>query len=318
MIPNAITTDKDNSTDLVFSYNKFKNPRSTNAICQSFTVEITNKDGNALESGTGGSITVNTPNILLSFSITPTPTNMINGGTATYSISSTANSNTPLITGDKYILVFPSEISLVTAVMCAECTRDSDTQLTYTLTADANTISFDITDLTVQSSTQPVTTPVDVKVVTSTGISQVISTHNAYKIPTTSLPGTLASPSLIQSSKVAATPATYQFTFTLTNKIPINGLIAIENTPALTFSFEGSKECITPTSELGACTVSAGTVLIPVIAEIPKDRVLTILVDNYTNPKTPSSTSFTVKTYTDNARTYIIDKADTGMVPSLN
>lgn len=114
-LTSSITSTIPASTALTFSYNKFKNPRSTNAACGSFTIAITTAAGNKVESGTGGSITVATSNTLSTFQITPNPTSLTNGQTASYSISSTANANTALITGDRYYITFPSEIDISSA-----------------------------------------------------------------------------------------------------------------------------------------------------------------------------------------------------------
>jgi hypothetical protein len=111
-IDNAILTSLPSSSNLVFSYAKFKNPRSTNKACSSFKVTVTTSAGNTIESGSGGSITVLSSNTLSTFQITADPTSLTNGQTATYIISSTPNSFTPFIATDKYYITFPSEIDI--------------------------------------------------------------------------------------------------------------------------------------------------------------------------------------------------------------
>lgn len=114
-LTSAITSTITPSTSLTFSYAKFQNPRSTNAACGSFTIAVTTSTGNSVESGSGGSITVASANTLSTFQITANPTSLTNGQTASYSISSTQNSNTPLISGDRYYITFPSEIDISSA-----------------------------------------------------------------------------------------------------------------------------------------------------------------------------------------------------------
>ena len=96
-IDDAILTSLASTSNLVFSYNKFKNPRSTNKACSSFTVTVTTSAGNTIESGSGGSITVATSNSLATFQITASPSSLTNGQTAAYIISSTPNSDTAFL-----------------------------------------------------------------------------------------------------------------------------------------------------------------------------------------------------------------------------
>jgi hypothetical protein len=313
---NLITTSKDNTTDLTFSWTNFTNPRSTNTACGVFTVAIANSAGNDLESGTGGTITIGTSNTLGSFEITPNPTSLINGGTAEYAISSAANSNTPLIAGDRYIITFPSEID-ISSVTCTNCARDSG-NLIYTVpSSPTDPITFTMSAVEVQYSNQPISTAVTVSVVTSTSTSQIISTHSTTTVPTTSVAGTLTSVSLAQASQVASEQTTYTFGFTLANKVPAGGVITIINTPALTFALEGS--CTVAAGSFDACTYesSINGVQIPVNTEITAGTSVSISIANYTNPSAPTGTSFTVRTFTTSARSFFIDEIASGLVPSL-
>ena len=162
------------------------------------------------------------------------------------------------------------------------------------------------------------TTPVSISVVTATSNTMVISTHATTLIPSTTVAGTLTTVSLSQVSNVANTATTYTFAFTLANKIPANGWIVIENTPGLTFAFDGTIGCGVASGSLNACAFnSVNAVEVQVNTEISKLVSVTIIIGNYTNPPIPTSTSFTVKTYSDSAKTYLVDSIASGLVPTL-
>ena len=303
-----VSTALSASTDLTFSYNRFKMPRSTNNACGNFTIAVTTSTGNAIESGTGGSITAATANTLTSFQITAVPTSLTNGQTANYTISSTPNSNTPFVSGDKYYITFPSEID-ITSASCTtlNCTRDSNDIVVTVSSNNLSPVSFTVQNLVVQSSTQPITTTVTVSVATSSGKSQVISTHNTTTVPTTSIAGVFTNVSLSQSSNIAsATEVLLTFTLTTTNELAVGSVILIVNAPNLGFTFDSSLGCGMASGKFDACTHESGAngVQIGVNTQIAASESFTIIIGNYTNPSVATSTSFTVTSYVSNSRTY--------------
>ena len=317
-LTSAITSTITSSTSLTFSYAKFKNPRSTNAAWGSFTIAITTSAGKSVESGSDGSITVANANTLSTFQITANPTSLTNGQTAAYTISSTQNSDTPLISGDRYYVTFPSEIDISSAT-CTTITCSIDTgRILFTIPSVVpSPVALSINNLVVQSNTQPISTTVSVSVVTSSSTSQIISTHSTTTVPTTVTAGTFTSATLTQASYVASTATTYTFAFTLANKIPSGGVIQIVNTPALTFSLTGG--WTTATGSFGVCTYdsSSNAVVVPVTSAISKGTAVSISVASYTNPAIPSSTSFTLGSFTTSSYTYKIDALSSGLTPSL-
>lgn len=200
---------------------------------------VTTSAGYAIESGTGGSITVSNANTLASFQITAVPTSLTNGQTANYTISSTPNSNTAFVSGDVYYITFPSEID-ISGASCTTitCTRNSGNIVLSVPTDSLSPVSFSVIDLVVQSSTKPITTGVIVSVTLSSSSSKVISTHSTTTVPTTTNAGSFTSVSLTQSSYIAsATGVTYTFQFTTANDLPVNSVILVKNTPGLSFTF---------------------------------------------------------------------------------
>ena len=316
-----VSTALNAATDLTFSYTLFKMPRSTNSACGNFTIAVTTSTGNAIESGTGGSITAATANTLASFQITAVPTFLTNGQTANYTISSTPNSNTPLVSGDRYYITFPSEIDITSATCTTlTCTRNSGDLVVTVSSNNLSPVSFTVEDLVVQSSTQPITTTVTVSVATSSGKSQVISTHSTTTVPTTSIAGVFTNVSLSQSSNTdSAAGVQYAFTLTTTNVLAAGSVILIANTPNLGFTFDSSLGCGTASGKFDTCTQESGAngVQIGVNTPIAASESFTIIIGNYTNPSRPTSDSFTVTSYVSNSRTYKVDEISAGLVPSL-
>ena len=310
------------ATDLTFSYANFKMPRSTNSACGNFTIAVTTSGGNAIESGTGGSITAATANTLSSFQITAVPSSLTNGQTANYTISSTPNSNTPTVSGDNYYITFPSEIDISSATCSTlSCSRDSGNLVVAITSANLSPVAFTIENIVVQSSTQPITgTNVTVSVSTSSGTSNVISTHTTTTVPTTTNAGAFTSVSLSQSSNTAsATGVLYTFTLTTANALPSGSVILIANTPSLGFTFDNTLGCGVAAGKFDACTEQSGAngVQIGVNTAIAASESFTVSIGNYTNPSVPTSTSFTVTSYVSSSRTYKIDEISSGLVPSL-
>ena len=259
-----------------------------------------------------------TANVLATFQITPTPTSLINGGTASYAITSTANSNTPFIVGDRYFITFPSEIDISSATCTTiTCSRNAG-QITFDIPSPVpNPVAINVNNLVVQKSTRPISTAVQVQAVTTSSTSQVISTHATTTVPTTSVAGTLTSATLVQSSYVASTATTYTFGFRTANPIPSGGVILIANNPSLTFTLNGG--CTSASGSFGVCTfdATANGVIVPVTTQIPAGTTVSINVASYTNPTLPTTTSFVVESFDDNTRTYKIDRVDSGLAPSL-
>jgi hypothetical protein len=318
-IDDAILTSLASTSNLVFSYNKFKNPRSTNKACSSFTVTVTTSAGNTIESGSGGSITVATSNSLATFQITASPSSLTNGQTAAYIISSTPNSDTAFLSGDKYYITFPTEID-ISGVSCStiSCSLDSGS-IIFSIPSDGlSPVALTINNLVVQGNTQPITTTVQVSVTTSSSSSQVISTHSTTTVPTTTTAGTFVDPDLTQSSYIASdTGVIYTFTLTPANDLVAGNVILIRNTPGLTFSLDSG--CTAGSATFEVCTfVSAVSGVQAVVNQtISAGSSFTISIGSYTNPAAPTSTSFRATSYVSTSRTFLIDNLATDLQPSL-
>ena len=314
-----ITSQLLSTSNLVFTHEGFTNPRSTNNACGSFTMVIQDASGFTIEDGSGGSVTVANANTLPNFAITSTtPAALINGGTSSYTISSTAHADTALVSGDRYYITFPSDITFSSPTCdTITCTLEGSA-ITFTIPATVpSPVTNVINNIIVQGDMQPITTVISVSVVTSSSTSQVISTHSTETVPTTTVAGTLTSATLTQTSNVASTAGQYTFTFTTANKIPVGGVVLIRNHPGLTFSLTGT--CTTASGYFGVCSFesSSNGVVIPVATEIPKSTSVSVQIGDYTNPALPTTSSFIIDTYKTSTKTYKIDNLSTGLVPSL-
>jgi hypothetical protein len=120
-----------------------------------------------------------------------------------------------------------------------------------------------------------------------------------------------------QNSTNPSAAASYTFSFTTANVIPNGGSIVIENIPNLSYTLSGT--CTTASGSFGVCTndTNVNGIYVPVTAEIPKGTSLSISTGTWTNPSIPSSASFSIKSYTTAAKTYIIDSVSAGLTIQL-
>ena len=244
------------------------------------------------------------------------------------------SAQTPLIDGDKFILTFPSTITLPTLasdISCAAettvtavaCSKASQT-ITVTFTtfsggtvASGSQFSFLINNLQNPISLKPTST-ITVSATDSAGAT--VNSYAGSLIITNTATATITSATLSQDSQIAGAVTNYQITFTTINKIPADGIVQLIYPSAISISsstvctgisnIQTSLDCTDHNTVVRKILIKNGFT-----AEVAAGTEIRFSFSLVTNPTTANTASIELSTTTSDD--YKIDEKTSDLIPSL-
>ncbi len=175
-------------------------------------------------------------------------------------------------------------------------------------------------------STRPVTNKWSLEATDAANSNAIIAKNNAIDTTeVTTTAGTMTAPAdgITETSQVSAVETKWTFHFTTANPIPIGGVVHIINPSAATYPFtmDTTTGCGVAggTADWKQCTADgSGGVYVESKKAWGAGDPISIGVSKFTNANPPSPTaSFTIRTYDDNTRTYIIDEITGKHIPQI-